>query len=185
MKRNRDLITPIKPDLVLTPSTNHIYPALIEACRRDLYCFAMLCMAELNGDEALLHNFHLEALAFQLVGVLEGRCPRLFITLPPRSAKSIFVSIALPAYILGRDPTRRVFVISHSMDLAVKLSNDFRRIMSSAWYKAIFPHTQPSRMKNTENEIQTTKGGFRLAASLGGSLTGRGAHFISVSVVPL
>jgi predicted phage terminase large subunit-like protein len=178
MKRNRDLITPIKPDLVLTPSTNHIYPALIEACRRDLYCFAMLCMAELNGDEALLHNFHLEALAFELVGVLEGRCPRLLVNLPPRYAKSIFVSIALPAYILGRDPTRRVFVISHSMDLAVKLSNDFRRIMSSAWYKAIFPHTQPSRMKNTENEIQTTKGGFRLAASLGGSLTGRGAHYL-------
>ena len=80
MKRNRGLITPIKPDLVLTPSTNHIYPALIEACRRDFYCFAMLCMAELNGDEALLHNFHLEALAFQLVGVLEGRCPRLILT---------------------------------------------------------------------------------------------------------
>ena len=178
MKRNRGLITPIKPDLVLTPSTNHIYPALIEACRRDFYCFAMLCMAELNGDEALLHNFHLEALAFQLVGVLEGRCRRLIINLPPRYAKSIFVSIALPAYILGRDPTRRVFVISHSMDLAVKLSNDFRRIISSAWYKAIFPHTQPSRMKNTENEIQTTKGGFRLAASLGGSLTGRGAHYL-------
>ena len=30
MKRNRGLITPIKPDLALTPSTNHIYPALIE-----------------------------------------------------------------------------------------------------------------------------------------------------------
>ena len=138
----------------------------------------MLCMAELNGDEALLHNFHLEALAFELVGVLEGRCPRLIINLPPRYAKSIFVSIALAAYILGRDPTRRVFVISHSMDLAVKLSNDFRRIISSAWYKAIFPHLQLSRLKNTEYEVQTTKGGFRLAASLGGSLTGRGAHYL-------
>jgi predicted phage terminase large subunit-like protein len=178
MKRNRGLITPLNPDLVLTPSTNHIYPALIEACRRDFYCFAMLCMAELNGNEALFHNFHLEALAFELVGVLEGRSPRLIINLPPRYAKSIFVSVALAAYILGRDPTRRVFVISHSMDLAVKLSNDFRRIISSAWYKAIFPHLQLSRLKNTEYEVQTTKGGFRLAASLGGSLTGRGAHYL-------
>ena len=64
------------------------------------------------------------------------------------------------------------------MDLAVKLSNDFRRIISSAWYKAIFPHLQLSRLKNTEYEVQTTKGGFRLAASLGGSLTGRGAHYL-------
>lgn len=42
MKRNRGLITPINPNL-LTPSADHIYPALIEACRRDFYCFAMLC----------------------------------------------------------------------------------------------------------------------------------------------
>ena len=131
-----------KPAPVLMPAADQIYPALIDVCRRDFYSFAMLCMAELNGDAALLYNFHLEALAFELVGVLEGRCRRLIVNLPPRYAKSIFVSIALAAYILGRDPTRRVFVISHSMDLAVKLSNDFRRIISSAWYKAIFPHLQ-------------------------------------------
>ena len=177
MKRNRGLITPINPNL-LTPSADHIYPALIEACRRDFYCFAMLCMAELNSDEPLLHNFHLEALALELVGVLEGRCRRLITNLPPRYGKSIFVSIALPAYILGRDPTRRVFVISHSLDLAATLSNQFRRIINSTWYKMIFPDVRLSRLKNTEYEVQTTKGGLRLAASLGGSLTGRGAHYL-------
>jgi len=169
---------PIKPALVLPPAPHQIYTALIETCRGDFYSFAMLCMAELNPGAKPLHNFHLEALAFHLADVLEGRCNRLMCNMPPRCGKSIFVSIAFSAYILGCDPTRRVIVISHSMDLAAKLSNDFRQILNAAWYKAIFPETRISRMKNTEHEVLTTKGGFRLAASLGGSLTGRGGHYL-------
>jgi predicted phage terminase large subunit-like protein len=167
-----------QPTPVLMPAADQIYPAFIEVCRRDFYSFAMLCMAELNPGAKLLFNYRLEALAFELTGVLEGRWTRLIENLPPRYGKSIFTSVAFPAYILGRDPTRRVMVISHSADLAAKLSNDFRQIMNSATYRAIFPQTRLSRLKNTEHEVLTTEGGFRLTASLGGSLTGRGAHYL-------
>ena len=64
---------------MLMPAADQIYPALIEVCRRDFYSFAMLCMAELNGDASSLYNFHLEALAFELIGVLEGVVARLIV----------------------------------------------------------------------------------------------------------
>jgi hypothetical protein len=44
----------------------------------------------------------------------------------------------------------------------------------------VFPALQISRLKNTETEIVTTHGGFRLATSIEGALTGRGADIIII-----
>ena len=178
MKRsNRGLIKPKGSRLLLPPTSQEIIQALIQTCRQDIMSFAMLCMAELNPGTKLLHNYHLEALAFRLERVFKGACRALMVNMPPRYGKSVFTSVAFPAYILGHDPTRRIIVVSHSMELAVTLSNDFRRILNSAWYEQMFPKTCSSRMKNTEQEIHTTRGGFRLAASIEGNLTGRGWAF--------
>ena len=179
MKRsNRGLIKPKKSASLLPPTSQEIAQALIQTCRQDFMSFAMLCMAELNPGTKLLHNYHLEALAFRLEQVRKGACRALMINMPPRYGKSVFTSVAFPAYILGVDPTRRIIVVSHSMDLAVTLSNHFRRILNSAWYAQMFPETCSSRMKNTEQEIRTTRGGFRLAASIEGNITGRAGHFL-------
>ncbi len=181
MKRSTEkggLIKPKEPALPLPPTSQEIIDALIQICRKDFMSFAMLCMAELNPGTKLLHNYHLEALAFRLEQVRKGECRALMINMPPRYGKSLFTSVAFPAYILGLDPTRRIIVISHSSELAVTLSNDFRRILSSDWYRQMFPETCTSRMKNTEEEIHTTRGGFRLAASIEGNLTGRGGHLL-------
>lgn len=179
MKRSTHSLTKsTKPALVRPPAPHEIYAALIEICRRDFYSFAMLCMAELNPGDKPLHNYHLEALAFRLSEVQRGKCRNLMVNMPPRCGKSIFTSIAFPAYVLGLDPTRRLIVLSHSLGLAAKLSNDFRKIVNSDWYKAIFPQTKISRKKNTESEVHTTKGGYRRAASLHGSLTGLGGHYL-------
>ena len=160
------------------PTPQEITRALLQICRKDFMSFAMLCIAELNPGTDLLHNYHLEALAFRLEQVRKGTCRTLMINMPPRYGKSLLTSVALPAYILGLDPSRRIIVISHSLELAVALLNDFRKIVNSALYKQIFPETCISRMKNTEQEIHTTRGGFRLAASIEGNLTGRGGHFL-------
>lgn len=173
-----ELIKPEKPALLLRPTPEEIIDALIQICRRDFMSFAMLCMAELNPGTQLLHNYHLQALAFRLEQVRQGACRALMINMPPRYGKSLFTSVAFPAYVLGLDPTRRIIVISHSAELAVTLSNDFRRILDVAWYQQMFPEICTSRMKNTEQEIHTTRGGFRLAASIEGNLTGRGGHFL-------
>lgn len=64
------------------------------------------------------------------------------------------------------------------MNLAVKHANDFRAVITSDWYRSAFPKTRVSREKDTQIETMTTARGFRLATSLGGVLTGRGADLI-------
>ena len=68
-----------------------------------------------------------------------GHSRRLLINQPPRSLKSICVSIAYVAWILGHDPTRRVIVVSYSADFAAELHRQFRMVINSGWYRALFP----------------------------------------------
>ena len=151
-----------------------------EACRQDLVSFTQLCHEILTPNKSLLMNWHIDAIAHHLEQVRLGRIKHLIINLPPRYLKSLMASVAFPAFLLGHDPTKRVIVVSYGSDLAVKLANDCRAIINSPRYKSIFPGLQISRSKNTESEIVTSRGGFRLAASVDGSLTGRGGDVIVI-----
>ena len=151
-----------------------------EACRQDFVSFIRMSYDLLPHGEPLLMNWHIEAMAYHLEQVRLGRIKRLMINVPPRYLKSIVTSVAFPAFVLGHDPTKRLIVASYGSDLAVKLANDCRAVINSPRYKSIFPGLQISRMKNTESEIATTRGGFRLATSIDGSLTGRGGHIMII-----
>jgi hypothetical protein len=100
--------------------------------------------------------------------------------MPPRSLKSIAASVAFPAFILGHDPSRRIICVSYSGDLAKKHSNDFRAVLESGWYRSLFPGARIGLFKNSETEIELTARGFRLATSVGGTLTGRGGDMIVI-----
>jgi predicted phage terminase large subunit-like protein len=151
-----------------------------EACRQDFVSFIRMAFDLLSHSEPLLMNPHIEAMAYHLELVRLGRIKRLMINLPPRHLKSLVTSVAFPAFVLGHGPTKRLIVTSYGSDLAVKLANDCRTVINSPRYKSIFPGLQISRMKNTESEIATTRGGFRLATSVDGSLTGRGGHILII-----
>ena len=71
---------------------------------------------------------------------------------PPRSLKSICASVALPAFILGHDPTKRIICVSYSDHLARKHANDCPQVMKHPLYRRIFPGTQISPRKDTELE---------------------------------
>ena len=107
-----------------------------------------------------------------------GEVWRLLINQPPRSLKSICVSVAYVAWLLGHDPTRRVIVVSYSGDFAAELHRQFRMVVSSEWYAVLFPTLRWAR--ETGLEFVTTQGGSRYATSVGGTLTGRGADLIIV-----
>ncbi|NIT59368.1 MAG: terminase, partial [Aliifodinibius sp.] len=53
-------------------------------------------------------------------------------------------------------------------------------MLESDWYRALFPFTQIDRNKNTESEFVTTQQGYRLATSVGGTLTGRGGNMLII-----
>ena len=150
------------------------------ALRQDFVTFIQKTFNTVSPGDAYLHAPYIEAIAWHLRQCLEGKTKRLVITMPPRSLKSICASVALPAWALGRDPTSRIICASYSSDLTRKHANDCRTVLESDWYKRAFPGTRLHPNKNTEMEFMTTKRGFRLGTSVGGTLTGRGGKIIII-----
>jgi predicted phage terminase large subunit-like protein len=146
--------------------------------RTDLSFFVRKCFQTILPGTQYLPNWHIDAVVHELMRVQSGEVSRLIINQPPRSLKSICVSVAYPAWILGKDPSRRIIVASYSNDFAAELHRQFRAVIDSAWYRALFPAMRPA--KDTGSELVTTLGGSRYATSVGGTLTGRGADLIIV-----
>jgi len=147
--------------------------------RRDFLAFTHRAFRELNGATPWLGNWHLEMMAARLEAVRRGEVRRLAVALPPRHLKSHMVSIAFAAFVLGHDPTRQIICASYSQDLADKLSRDCRALMGAGFYRDLFD-TEFAPDKQAVTEFATTGGGFRLATSVGGVLTGRGADLIII-----
>ena len=159
---------------------NDLAPADYEAVlREDFTSFADRCFADLNPQAELAMNWHLEVIAAKLTAVRQGNIRRLIINLPPRHLKSLMASIAFPAWCLGHDPSAQILSVSYAQDLADKLARDCRTIMTSPWYRRIFP-TRLAPHRQAVQEFITTRQGYRLATSTGGVLTGRGADIILI-----
>jgi predicted phage terminase large subunit-like protein len=145
--------------------------------RLDFWAFTQRVFTELTG-EPFADNFHIQKLCAEVDRVRTDANVRLAIALPPRSLKSIIVSVALPAWLLGHDPGREIVCVSYGQELADKLSADCRRVMLTPWYRRLFPGTVLDRL--AISHLATTAGGKRYATSVGGTLTGMGADVIIV-----
>ena len=148
--------------------------------RQDLSGFIERSFYELNPQTEYLHNWHIEVIAAELEKCRRGETKRLIINVPPRSLKSHCASIAFSAFLLGHNPAAQVICASYGQQLADKLAADCRSVMTSEWYRNLFPGTRLASGRQALNDFTTTQQGFRLATSVGGILTGRGADFIII-----
>lgn len=146
--------------------------------RQDYLSFVQKVFATLNPGTDYLHNWHVEAIVALLDPVMQGETRRAMINVPPRTLKSMIVSIAWPAFLLGHDPTRKIFVVSHGLDLAEEHHAAFRKVVESDWYRAAFPTMSPAAEKDTALVFRTSQGGQRKAFSVDSHITGQGADVI-------
>ena len=145
---------------------------------QNLNAFSEFAFGVVRPGISFKPNWHLEAMAAKLSQVASGKIRRLIITLPPRNLKSLYCSVALPAWFLGHYPFERVVVVSYSDLLARQHANDFRRLVRDPMYQATFPAMRLGR--DTDREITTTKRGKRIATSIDGTLTGLGGNLIII-----
>lgn len=123
---------------------------------------------------------HINLIADRLEAAMKGKVLRLIFNLPPRSMKSICISVAWPAWILGNDPSAKIIVASYSQLLSEKHSADTRYIIQSEWYKELFPNVKIIKDQNTKHKFVTTSFGYRFATSICGTITGEGGKYIIV-----
>lgn len=150
-----------------------------DICLESFYDF-FLRFWPVISPEKLVVNWHIKVLCDEVQGVGERVIRReakeydLCINVPPGTTKSSIVSIAFPAWLWAKDPTLKIMCGSHSYKLSIDLADKCRRLCQSEKYLELFPEVELS--KEGLEEFQTSKGGERLALSVGSAPIGRHAH---------
>lgn len=151
-----------------------------EALQQDFSAFLHQSVATLNPHAEYQENWHHDLLGAYLAAIETGEISRLIINMPPRHLKSLCVSVAWPAWLLGNNPAKRIIVASYASALSLKRSQDCRAILESDWFRCSFPQTQLMQGQNEKHKYLTTQHGFRLATSVGGGVTGEGGDVLIV-----
>ena len=142
------------------------YDDLIEFCKRMMPDFIV--------------GKHHRILADMLMGLEDGSKDRACVNIPPRHGKSQLVSIFFPAWFLGRNPDKKVMMVSHTTDLAVDFGRKVRNLLGLQDYKDIFPTVQLATDSKSAGRWNTNMGGEYYACGVGSALAGRGAHLLLV-----
>ena len=86
--------------------------------RLDFNAFVERVFFELKGSTPYLDNFHIAVICSDLIALQRGDFRRLAIALPPRSLKTIIVSVAYVAWLLGQDPSLSIICASYGQQLS-------------------------------------------------------------------
>lgn len=150
----------------------------LQRCRDDFYYF-MEYMSGVLGDP-FKHGAHLRRLAKLLMAMERGEKLRLSISVAPRHSKSQTTSILFPAWYMGRHPTHKIIVATHTTDLAVKMSRKTRNIINHPMYQEIFPDTKLSADSKAAGAWNTDKGGECFACGAGSAVAGHGGNLVLI-----
>jgi len=146
----------------------------VKAAYNDLIEFCKLMMPD------FIVGKHHRILADLLMDIELGNKDRACVNIPPRHGKSQLVSIFFPAWYLGRNPDKKVMMVSHTTDLAVDFGRKVRNLISSPEYQVIFPTVKLASDSKSAGRWSTSIGGEYYACGVGSALAGRGAHLLLV-----
>ena len=119
---------------------------------------------------------HIQVLCHKLQQVVDGKCNRLMVFLPPRSSKSVICSKLFPAWYIGRNPSHEIMSVSHSDQLASDFGRSVRDIVNSEDYSKIFNGIRLRSDVKAAGKWKTNKSGSYYAAGVRSQIAGRGAH---------
>lgn len=112
--------------------------------------------------------------------VVAKKSPRLMLLVPPRHGKSEIASIRFPGWHLGQHPEHEIINVGYNLDLPMIFSRKVREMVRDQAYQNIFPGMQLDPDAQSIERWNTTKGGGLTAAGVGGGITGKGAHILTI-----
>lgn len=134
-----------------------------------------------DGGEPYLVGRHTKEICNRITKAVDdylaGKSTYLVVAVPFRHGKSQLVSIALPAYFLGRCAQNQpdVIMTGYGQSLVEGFSRQTRRIIEGDKYKALYPHISLQQGSSSVSswQIKGSKG-MVTATGLTAGLTGRG-----------
>ncbi len=148
--------------------------ATLQAARDDLIAFCLYM------DPNYKVGRHHRILADELMDIERGDKDRVCVNIPPRHGKSQLVSTYYPAWFIGRNPGKKVMLVSHTTDLAVDFGRKVRNHIDSEPYRDVFPGTGLSPDSKSAGRWNTTTSCEFYATGVGSALAGRGADLLLV-----
>jgi len=146
--------------------------------RNSFPAFVRRVFHTVSPSHKYVHGWHIDAICEYLNACENGQISNLVINIPPRCMKTITVSVAWSAWLLGHNPSRQIIGASYSQNLALKDNINVRMILESDWYRDCFPDIEIASDQNEKRKFTTTGRGHRIATSVGGTLTGEGGDFL-------
>lgn len=145
------------------------------AASASLYEFVKQSWHVLEPGVNFVPSWHIEAICEHLEAVTAGEILRLLVNIPPRHSKSTIISVAWPCWELITAPHQRYLCASYSSSLSIRDNLAARRLIQSPWYQERWGHLyQLAGDQNAKQRFETTKNGYRIATSVGGTATGEG-----------
>lgn len=165
-------------------------PAIAEErkkCEESLAYFLQRAWRYIDPAE-YNHNWHIDFIAAHAEAVATGDIRRLIVNQPPRTMKTILLSVAYPAWVWAQStigpqsgPQVKFMYASYGLQLSLDHSVACRNLILSPWYQRLWGNRfSLLDDQNTKGMFVNSKGGYRIATSVGGALTGRGADCIVV-----
>ena len=130
--------------------------------------------------EEFIQGEHHKIMAKKFNDLATGKIKRLIVNMPPRHTKSEFASYLFPAWLMGRDPSKKIIQATHTTELAVNLGRKTKNLIDSDDYKDIFPEVRLAADSKASGRWDTASGGMYYAVGVGSNLAGRGGDLIII-----
>lgn len=133
-----------------------------------------------NVWPAFMEGPHHRIMGEKFERVASGDLKRVIINIAPRHGKSELTSWLLPAWMLGRNPARKIIAATHTAEFSVRFGRKVRNLIASNEYKKIFPDVSLKADSKAAGRWDVSGGGEYFAVGVGGAMTGRGADLLII-----
>lgn len=113
-------------------------------------------------------------------GIANGTEKRIIINIAPRHSKSTMSSYLFPAWFMGKFPSKKIIMASHTGDLAVDFGRKVRNLIASPIYGSVFPNVSLSYDSKAAGRWNTNAGGEYFALGVGAAMAGRGGDLVVI-----
>jgi predicted phage terminase large subunit-like protein len=147
----------------------------------DFTAFVKAAWPILDPGNTLSWSWHYNLIAEYLTLAAEKKCRRLIINIPPRTLKSILITVMFPVWVWTRSPQASFACASYADKLSTEHSVKRRRLIESDWFRGLWgDRIWLQKDQNEKTKFQNNYQAQMIATSVGGTATGLGGNFLIV-----
>ena len=140
----------------------------------------------LEPVSTLVWSWHLDLICEYLTLIRDGNfkticpdCEGIIFNVPPRTMKSLLISVFFPVWVWTTDPSRRFMFVSYSEKLSTQHSIFRRSVIESPWYQKEWGSVFTlSRDQNVKSHYGNSERGAMFSTGMQATATGMGGDIL-------